>query len=99
MMPYNCFAGSLGRLSRERLASVIGNIVDILSRDAAVLKRLSFEFPIANVFYNCPEQECKHLVLMCVCRYEPNLRDAGLWKEETSTPVFPVSDGANDKGS
>lgn len=78
----HCISGTLGRLSRERLASVIGNIVDILSRDAAVLKRLPF-FSMR-----------KHIISISEyfgCRYEPNLRDAGLWVEESSAPVVPLS--------
>jgi CRP-like cAMP-binding protein len=55
MFVHDCIAGTLGRLSRERLAAVIGSIVDVLSRDAAVLKRLS-KFSNANVFYDCLEQ-------------------------------------------
>ena len=100
-MLHDCIAGTLGRLSRERLASVIGNIVDILSRDAAVLKRLR---PLSFQMQMCPttvySKKCKHVSFIRVCRYEPNLRDAGLWKEETCTPVVPLSEGTkNDKDS
>lgn len=77
--------GSLGRLSRERLASVVGNIVDILCRDAAVLKRSHHfrceSFFLRTVFY----------FLFFLGRYEPNLRDAGLWTEEKCSPVVPLS--------